>query len=42
MIKPLVLITILLTALSAFAQKSYTVSGLVKDASTGETLIGAA
>jgi len=41
MIKPLVLITILLTALSAFAQKSYTVSGLVKDASTGETLIGA-
>jgi hypothetical protein len=31
----------LLTGLSAFAQKKYTVSGTIKDAATGEQLIGA-
>jgi hypothetical protein len=41
MIKNSLLIILLLMALSSFGQKRYTISGTIKDASTGETLIGA-
>jgi hypothetical protein len=41
MIKTTLLIAILLCTVSAFGQKMYTVSGLIKDTVTGETLIGA-
>jgi hypothetical protein len=39
--KPLLLIFFLLTALSSFAQKTFVISGTIKDEATGETLIGA-
>jgi hypothetical protein len=41
MIKTLLSIVFLLIALSCFGQKKYTISGTVKDESTGEQLIGA-
>ncbi len=41
MLKHLLLILFLLTAIQAIAQKKYTISGTIKDAATGETLIGA-
>ena len=41
MVKFSFLTILLLLTLSAFSQKKYTVSGTIKDASTGETLIGA-
>jgi hypothetical protein len=41
-LKTLLCITcLLLTAVAGFAQKKFTVSGVVRDAATGETLIGA-
>lgn len=39
--RPLLVLLILLFAASAWAQKTFTVSGYVKDAATGETLVGA-
>ena len=41
MAKYLLSVLFLLTMLTAFSQKKYTVSGTIKDASTGEQLIGA-
>jgi hypothetical protein len=41
MLKHLLFILFLLTAIPAIAQKKYTISGTIKDAATGETLIGA-
>ncbi len=41
MVKYLFLSLILVTALSSFAQKKYTISGTIKDQATGEQLIGA-
>ena len=41
MIKALLCFFILITSLSAFAQKNYIISGTIKDKSTGEQLIGA-
>lgn len=39
--KPILLILVLLISLSATAQKKYTISGYVRDAKTGEEIIGA-
>lgn len=41
MAKSLITLLLLLTSITAFSQKKYTISGTVKDAATGETLIGA-
>src|ERR1700761_9092262 len=41
MSKLLLSFLLLLIALSTFGQKKYTISGTIKDQSTGETLIGA-
>ena len=41
MIKSLLTLLITILTLSAVAQKRYTISGTIKDATTGETLIGA-
>jgi hypothetical protein len=41
MAKTLFLIVFLLTTLSVFSQKKYTISGSIKDGTTGEQLIGA-
>ncbi|HWV74351.1 MAG TPA: TonB-dependent receptor [Pseudosphingobacterium sp.] len=41
MSRPLFLFILLLLNLSSYAQKKFTINGTIKDASTGETLIGA-
>ena len=41
MARPLLLLLFLISTLTVFAQKKYTISGTIKDGSTGEQLIGA-